>query len=296
MTAGFRAFLTTIFVTSAFCQASAALSGNPGLGSDPACSPRGLLKGFVPAADPVASQALSATEIEEKVNLALRQDPDGKWGRQGAFRLRPSEGEATSQAGGLSSGRPRIAASLDQRILVEVDGNYFFSHFYYRNMGAHRRVGRRYVRPKGVTFRKLNATQPVIRQVGSGFRVEYGTANLLLAESITRGKPEVVLLRGTSPKEWENIQEIRRAGKTQDPEWVGKFRKESAHKGIFFSPNEKGASTWSKGLILRMRIPSREFLSWAKEGRIYLGVEDDYIEAALIDERAISRYLERAEN
>lgn len=69
----------------------------------------------------------------------------------------------------------------------------------------------------------------------------------------------------------------------------------SNHKpSVFLTPKREGAMKWTSGSLIELGGPQKSLQKLSQSGQMYVGIEYDYIEAALVSPNAIVEYLRKA--
>ncbi len=221
--------------------------------------------------------SIHTINLELKNGLSVEHKHLKKWldlNPNSEFKWLPERIKSTSHVEAIP------VATLEGKLLSEIDRNLYFSHFHYNNKAAP------YAKNKRVSMETLTKEQPYLKWNGSSFEyIPYGASNEILT-SISKQQKTITLYRGSSQAEWSNLQKAR---KDSSP-----LETRKTFSAVFFTPDLAAAKRWGSDAVIEVRVTTKELEELMSEGQLYIGVEDDYIEMGFHGEDALNLYLNKA--
>jgi hypothetical protein len=179
---------------------------------------------------------------------------------------------------------PVCLLSLNDRALALFGPHVYLSHYQYANRVGPARAGKR------PTLEVLSTAQPWFRWNGLTNRHELQLegATSSLVRQVSKGQPTVKLYRGTAPSEITFLESLRGLTDEQlSKRLTERLRRRAGYNAFFYTPSREAAALWSKGAILEVEIPTARLQELAQQGRVYAGVENNYVELAFFDPGSI---------
>lgn len=170
--------------------------------------------------------------------------------------------------------------------LLYYQSDIFFSHYYYRNYGAHFAKEKR----RNMTIQKFSLSQNWFKWNSDlrKYTLEIEGASESLLNKLPVKNNKITFYRGAFESEFNFMKGLSKLDRTDGIEAIRQnLQKTGTHKGYFFTPDLKAAQSWSKGAVVKVEMSKDDLIMLARLGKLYVGIEGPYVEAAFIDPESI---------